>query len=1125
MRIALCVYLHWSFFVFNGMKSRKGTFAGFLLVLLSLLGQNVYAQWGAPYSNSWIVYGKPYLKVGVTQKGIHKLPFSALPSDFPVNDPGKIQLWHRGKQVAILSIDNSEILFYAVPNDGASDSLLYRPMSSRTNPYWSMYSDESAYFLTIGDTAGLRAERINKSADPGITPLSYHTAIYPTIYKNEYSLSTTTYLRPTFFNSYFEIGASKTGKVSLDGKPTVYSFQLVNPVKNTGYRPNIRLMVHGRSSGVKNIEISVGKDAQSLRVVHSISNTGFEGSTYSFDLADGDLDDQNKGVISIKASGGNAVDAYSLAYYTLSYSQALDLKGRNTAELGLPVTAQVASKLTITNAPANGQVLLISDPDKPKVIQGQLTELMVPRQAGKNELLLISNEIVTIQNTKVAKVDFSAKYPTNGNYIIITSGNLLDGAKAYAAYRGSADGGGFRTLVVDVKDLYNQFNYGEPSPLAIRRFADYMLSDSNKDKYLFLIGKSITFNERMVRELPNEVPTIGFPASDVLLVDGLGGTPKDIPAMPVGRLSAISNQNVLDYLQKVKDYEHNSTGSVGWRKNVLHLNGGKSVSEITQLKNLLGALVPKVSGGIVGGKVTPFVKQQAIGEVETVNITPEVNNGVGLITYFGHGSTTVTDLDMGYITDANRGYSNPGMYPMMYFNGCGVGNIFSARFNPNPAASDRYPLSMDWMLTPNKGAIAIIANSFESFVSPSSKYLNQLYTSMFTDSTSFNLSIGKIQVAVAKKILAEDAGAYSVQNIHQSVLQGDPAVKVVSVANSDYAVDGDQGIKILAESPNQTIGKSKSLKVQVFVDNLGRFIEKESIPVELTLYYQGSKNTSKSTLKGFAYHDTLTITVPNQNQLERIEVRVDPAGTLKEITRSNNNAELVIDWEVAQNESMYPVGSIKDVIAPLLDVRFDGRRIKNGEVISPKPEVVLTLDDDRFISADTTHLNIFIKPCEDNTCDFKRLPYSKSLSLTAISDRSLQVKLDPEALNADGIYELLVTSTDNAGNSSATPYTIRFEIKSDEKTASLVVSPNPASDYIRFQSHASKGSVGKTIEWKIYNVAGKLIHVGTETMSAEVHEWYWKPNFIAPGLYVYKVDFVGSNESTESFSGKIAIVP
>src|SRR5699024_10651575 len=103
------------------------------------------------------------------------------------------------------------------------------------------------------------------------------------------------------------------------------------------------------------------------------------------------------------------------------------------------------------------------------------------------------------------------------NYIIITSENLKEGADAYAKYRGSNEGGNYKPIVVGIKDIYNQFNFGEPSPVGIRRFVDYMLSDNNKDKHLFLIGKSIAFNERMIRELPNEVPTIGFPGSDLLL--------------------------------------------------------------------------------------------------------------------------------------------------------------------------------------------------------------------------------------------------------------------------------------------------------------------------------------------------------------------------------------------------------------------------------------------------------------------------------------------------------------------------------------------------------------------------------------------------------------------------------
>ncbi|MHA4736467.1 putative type IX secretion system sortase PorU2 [Dyadobacter sp. MSC1_007] len=1107
------------------MNFKKAVKLTAILVLLAGLVHETYAQWGAPYTNNWIVYGKPYVKIGVTQKGIHKLPFSTLPSGFPVNDVAKLQLWHRGRQVAILSTDNNEVQFYGVPNDGASDSLLYRPMSSRINPYWSMYSDESAYFLTVGDAAGLRAERVNRPVEGNIPVLSSHIAAYPSIYKNEYSLSTTKYLRPSFFSSYFEIGASRTGAAEYERKAANYPFQLLNPVSNSSYKPTIKLLVHGRSGGNKNIEIRIGKNDQSLRLVHSIANNGFEGSEYSFEIAAGDLDEQNKGVLNLRAVGTNEVDAYSLAYYTLSYTQLLDMKGKNSNEFGLPKSSEALSRLAITNTPVNATILDLSDLDKPKVIGGEMTSLMVPRVAGKALPLYVTNEAITVQKAKVNEVTFTAKHPTSPNYIIVTNDIMLDAAKQYAAYRATAQGGGYKPLVVTIKDLYNQFNYGEPSPLAIRRFVDYMLSDANKDKYLYLIGKSITFNERMIRELPDEVPTIGFPASDVLLVEGLAGVRQDLPAIPVGRLSAINGQQVLDYLQKVKEYENSPSGEYGWRKNFLHLNGGKTVAEITQLKNLLASLVPKVSDGIVGGKVTPFVKRQAIGEVETVNITPEVNAGVGLITYFGHGSTTVTDLDMGYSTDPNRGYKNATMYPMMYFNGCGVGNIFSARFNSNPAAGDRYPLSLDWLLTPQKGAIAIIANSFESFVSPSSRYLNQLYTNMFTDSSTFNLSIGKIQAAVAKKIIQDDPSLYNVQNIHQSVLQGDPALRPVTVQNADYAVDADQGIKIYSESPEKTIGNSQKVKVNVILENRGRYIKTEKIPVEITYYYTSSQNPVKQTVSGFAYYDTLSFTVPTQGQIERIAVKIDPAKTLKELNENNNNAELVIEWEVAKNETIYPAGSIKDVIAPLLDVRFNGRMIKNDEVIASEPIITLRLEDDRFLSGDTTRINVFLKSCEDNTCDFERINYSGSMQVTSLSDHVIQVTLNSTVLKNQGKYELLVTATDDAGNASVLPYQIRFEI-GESQNFGMMVSPNPASQYVRFEARINDAANLDAIEWEVFNAGGTRIYSNqSSSISKGINEWYWQPGALASGMYYYKVRFKGKNSGeSKELTGKLILV-
>ena len=1095
---------------------------------LMIFSAGVQAQWGAPYSNSWIVYGRPYVKVGVTQKGIHKLPFSLLPASFPVNDPAKLQLWHRGQEIAILSVANNEITFYAVPNDGASDSLFYRPSSSRMNPYWSMYSDESAYFLTVGTTAGLRAEQVNREADPGAVPAAFHLAKSVVTFKTDYSLSTGNYIRPTFFNSFFELGASRTGKVSMGGAATNFSLQLTNRVADAGVKPVVKLLVHGRSNGPRKIEVYIGKTAQSLRLVKSIASSNFEGSEYSFPLEEDDMDASGKSVLSLKSVGTSELDGYSIAYYALTYPQSFDMKGRTSAEFTLLPGSESLSKIGFANTPENATFLDISDVDRPRIITGQPGSLMVPRSAGKPLAMLVSKDVITVAQAKVASVDFSKTFATSADFIIVTSENLLEGANTYAAYRASADGGGHNTLVAGIRDLYNQFNYGEPSPLAIRRFVDYMISKGVDKKYLYLIGKSITYNERMVRELPDEVPAVGFPASDVLLVEGLAGAPRDVPAIPVGRLGAVSNQNILDYLQKVKEYEHNVSGDLSWRKNILHLNGGKTVSEITQLKQLLAALTPVVETGVIGGSVKQFVKQQAVGEAEPVNITPEVNSGVGMITYFGHGSTTVTDLDMGYITDAGRGYNNANKYPLMYFNGCGVGNIFVGRNNPNPTSGDRYALSMDWMLTPKKGAIAIIANSFESFVTPSSKYLNQLYSYIFADPVRSVQAIGQIQSAVAAKIMAEDANMYSIANIHQSILQGDPSIKLISVPNADYAVDKEQGIRISATTPDMTIGTAQNLKVDFFIQNSGRYVPGQNVPVEVTYTYKDGPKSVKTMLAGFALRDTLSLSIANDKNLSRIKISVDPANTLSELSKTNNIAELLIDWELAETEYSYPQGTTKDLVPPRIDVQFNSRNIRNGETVAPNSPITITMTDDRIMLADTSLLSVFVKFCGDNSCDFERIAYSKlgTLSVSPQSDRVLTLSIKPEFLINSGEYEILVTGIDVAGNTTEIPYTIRFRIRNEaDQRVKVIANPNPATDFVRFETEATEVRAFDSIRWKVYNLSGIVVAEGEEkTPGPGIKEWYWMPTKLAGGLYLYGVDFLSNSQVTETATGKVVLI-
>ena len=149
-----------------------------LLILIFPLS-NTYGQakWSGVYGNEWLAgkYGQEWLKISVSQKGMHKVTLSG---NFQ-NKANQLHLYHRGVEVALTNATNTEIEFYGVPNDGASDALFFRDRNhnvdpnQRTNDKYSMFSDVSSYFLTYSSSNGDRAILLN-DAITAIEAEKYH---------------------------------------------------------------------------------------------------------------------------------------------------------------------------------------------------------------------------------------------------------------------------------------------------------------------------------------------------------------------------------------------------------------------------------------------------------------------------------------------------------------------------------------------------------------------------------------------------------------------------------------------------------------------------------------------------------------------------------------------------------------------------------------------------------------------------------------------------------------------------------------------------------------------------------------------------------------------------------------
>ena len=833
------------------------------LIIVIISGLSARAQdltpWTSnPYGNQWIDYSKKYVRVGVQTNGIYKVSYSslatALQKDGVTITPEKIQLWHRGQQVAILSANSTEVVFYGEKNDGASDGLMFRPgPEARLNTYSSFFSEEGSYFFTVADSP-LRSAQLNAAPVSSVTPEAYHFETFLKKFDDydpaspaagrrlstqKFSFSTGAD-DATLNQSYYTEANAWTGPIiygpnamvgTSAGSPTSYSntFTLKNFVNSAGVNPVFSMGVHGHSTGQHIIKVNVSNALGDIdsKEIGSSTFSGYGGSKISSDLAlntnvatDGTVN------VKVKSISASTADYFGISFYTVTYPQTLNVNGVNSALLNFKASSGAKSIIPITGASAGTVVYDISDPYKPVALTNGTFDsgtstltVEVSRTSGAGLKLFIVNPAYSIASlSSIKNVNFqpifekanngvSARTPSGAinpaafDYLIITNDDtdpsgdperdLRSGAIAYARdFRTEQLGGSYSALVMDIRTIYDQFNYGEPSAMAIRRFVDYMIQNGKRPKHnLLLLGISVSLPRLLIKEMPGEVPTFGDPGSDILLVAGLTNSPnQDLPAIPIGRIVAFNKTELANYQAKIIEYQtqtnESTEESLAWRKKVVHLVGAQFQSELAEFKGVFTGVESYVKSLDNTRSVKTISNDAAansntvVAQQTTAPMAAEVNPGVGMIAYYGHGAQNSTIYNIGKVSESAYGYTANHKYPVIYFNGCGVGNEFTAR--------NTHSISADWIAGANKGAIAIICNSYKSYVSPTKIYINQLYQQIFLSSDANRKTAGQIVVdmgyitingAPSTRVLADQ---FQITNIHQTNLYGDPALLILN---------------------------------------------------------------------------------------------------------------------------------------------------------------------------------------------------------------------------------------------------------------------------------------------------------------------------------------------------------
>jgi hypothetical protein len=887
------------------MKHFTLTILGFFLTV-SLL-----AQVGSPLNgNEWIQYNQQYFKIPVGKDGVYRLNYADLvAAGFPSSvQPGNVQLFHRGIEQAIFVEDHQDgqfnlsdyIDFYGRRNDGTLDTELYKTVASQPHTLYNLYNDTTSYFLTIGSSQGKRMPFISQS-NTGLTPDAYHWDEKIQISKDQFSAGVD---YGEIYQSIFDDGEGwMSNQITTD--PSTYqnySFSGIINAVTTGSNPILEIAITGRGPMNHAVEIYAGG-----RLISTVNFSGFVTNHFSTTFLWSDIS-SNALTISVKVVGvGGQPDRVSVGYVKIKYPQEINAASATEKIFNIPENPLNKSLIQIQNPVGGMRVFDITDPSSVSRVDVTLNTTLdgvLPSSLVSRKILATS--LVTIPSIK--RVSFRQIDPIAHNYVIIThpllrqpAAGYTDPVKAYAEYRAQAEGGGYDTLTVNIQQLYDQFSYGEQTPVAIFHFVKFLAATHPPD-YLFLIGKGLDVNNGYYRN-PNAfttykdlVPTSGIPGSDMAFSAGLSGTP-NAPAIATGRLTASHSSEVAGYLNKVREKESLPFDDLK-RKNILHLSGGINPGEPQIFRSFLEGYAAIAESYHLGGNVKAIAKQST--DLEVINVASEVNKGLALITFFGHSAPNSSDFDIGYVTDPVLGYNNKdGKYPFIIMNGCLAGSFFTngSIFGEN------------WVNTSGKGAVGLIAHTSFGFQFTLHAYSDLMYNVGFADPVYINKGIGDVQREVAKRFLTAFGNDPSfITQVQQMVLLGDPAVKLFGALKPDYEIEQDH-VSLESYDAEPITALSKSFKINMVVQNFGNAVQTDfRVEVERTLN-DNSIKIYDSVYSAVLYSDTLTFIIPGEKNgfgNNKFKIKIDADNAIDELSEENNEITLEYFIPLSGTKNLYP---------------------------------------------------------------------------------------------------------------------------------------------------------------------------------------------------------------------------
>jgi hypothetical protein len=952
---------------------------GILLLLMA-----THASFAQLYRNEWIDYSKTYYKFKLgpafgndafgdaKKKGLCRISQANLTAaGISTANAEYIQLWRNGEQIPVYTSVSAGPLtgtdyveFWGEINDGKLDADLYRDPEFQLSDYWSLQTDTAHYFLTLNTNTAQNKRLVptaNNVSGNTLAATDYFNHSVQRSFRRRIQSGFSAVLGERLYSSSYDRGEGYMSKplgimgntCDKEEEIPVFFGNLYPYLSGPGL--TVRVNAVGNAQNSRTLKIMLNNDSIAGVQMDYMFDAKFEEGGFAASRISGGFAN-----IVIRNNSSTNCDEAFVSKVELVYPRNFNFGGTTSFEFSLPASP-VGHFIKIANFNYGGQPPVLMDITNGKRYVGDLSipdsiSFVLEGAATAYQLVLVNtSNFVNISGFETRNfVNFNQ--PANqGDYLII-SNPLIYGSggnnyvEQYRQYRASALGGNYNAKLISIHELVDQFAYGvKMHPLSVKNFLRFARANfSTAPKFAFLIGKAVTYNEyrgdedHPLMDYLNLVPTWGNPASDNMLAsEGLVA----IPATPIGRLSAISPQEVGDYLQKVQQYEANQADSTqtiankAWMKNVIQMTGANDLSLGAQLDGYINNYKQILSDTALGANVINYSKTANPGAypAAVLDFKNKYENGASLIMYFGHSSATSLDFNL----DDPQNYNNQNKYPIFIANGCSAGNHFTFETN---RLNGKSTISEKFVLANQRGAIGYLASSHFGVVNYLDRYTQEFYKSFAQ--RKYGLSVGEaIKDAIATAV--QNSGLsdfYARVHAEETAFHGDPAIKLNVRSLPDYVVEATT----MSVAPTVITVSDDSFYVKTKVYNLGRSTA-DSVSFRLTRKYPDNSQEVVFTknMAPISFLDSVIVALPivaNRDKGTTVLIaQVDYTDIRSEVKETNNSSFIQIDI-------------IEDVIKPVFPYNF--AIINNASQIKLQASTVNPFNTSRpyTVEVDTTEL-------------------------------------------------------------------------------------------------------------------------------------------------------------------------